>query len=842
MLKSFPATSAAPYLSNRLAKRLKTIASSPLTLVEAPIGYGKTVAVREFLRKRRARVAWMGVSDAGEDVFWRDFCRSVARIFPENAEIADSLLRLGYPRTAAQAHEAREVIQQLAFSPETFLVVDDVHLLPETECGGIFGLCTTLARQHIDGLHLVLISRNIWTAKAGGREILRLKGRLSVLDRDLFALRAEEIQGFSHRYGLKLSLRDAAALREITGGWIGALHLCLSRYGEDGALSCRASVNALLEEEVYASLPEQTRELLLLLSPLEHFTREQAEFLFGETYGVPAILRDLQWKNSFLTRNAENKKYTIHGMLRQYLRERFGQLPHERRTDAHIRMAQWFEHVNDVCQAIKAWQAAGEYERALCLLENNATHNLVTATAGFFTELFRECPEEILDRHMGAAFKNALAAFVTGDQAAFTSQLDWIKKKCAALAAEKGDADPEAVSWKGELELLLSFAAYNDIRAMTKHHRNANALLGRPTRLYGPESAWTLGCPSVLFMFHRTKGKLDEELALLKESLPHYYTLTSMHGAGAEHLMQAEVLYSRGEFANAAVACGRAEAMARGNGQTGIVLCCLFLRARLALLEGKREKAAALTQTMRGMAGKKTALFLQDMVALCEGYLHAVTGNPEQIPEWLHFGLGGEEKLPAPAGGYYYVAHGQVLLLANEYADAAGLFAWLLESGAFRNNLMFAIHAHLYIAAASTGLGLRAEADEALRAALDLALPDRLYMPFVENAVFLPQLNAMNREQPLAQGIRHIVSLAASLKTFHKGNTVHRLRGDISLLTRRERELAQLSLTGMTFKEIAAALNLAPSTVKRAFATMYKKLGINSREQLACKIGSAPCP
>ena len=39
------------------------------------MGYGKTVAVRESLSKRRMRVVWTPALSAGEDVFWRDFCR-----------------------------------------------------------------------------------------------------------------------------------------------------------------------------------------------------------------------------------------------------------------------------------------------------------------------------------------------------------------------------------------------------------------------------------------------------------------------------------------------------------------------------------------------------------------------------------------------------------------------------------------------------------------------------------------------------------------------------------------------------------------------------------------------
>ena len=44
------------YFSPRLLAALTGILSSPLTVIEAPMGYGKTVAVREFLRRENLAV------------------------------------------------------------------------------------------------------------------------------------------------------------------------------------------------------------------------------------------------------------------------------------------------------------------------------------------------------------------------------------------------------------------------------------------------------------------------------------------------------------------------------------------------------------------------------------------------------------------------------------------------------------------------------------------------------------------------------------------------------------------------------------------------------------------
>ena len=156
--------------------------------------------------------------------------------------------------------------------------------------------------------------------------------------------------------------------------------------------------------------------------------------------------------------------------------------------------------------------------------------------------------------------------------------------------------------------------------------------------------------------------------------------------------------------------------------------------------------------------------------------------------------------------------------------------------------MMFAIYAHLYTAAANTALGLKAEAATSLRTALDLALPDDLYMPFAENADMLPQLKTLSRKKSYRQGVRQIIRLAMAMGKLQNSETsgdaalaTSKGRSLLALLTERERELVEHALSGKTYPEIAIALGLAHSTVKRAFIAIHKKLGVNSREQLAAK-------
>lgn len=869
MLKDHAATresrTAALYFTPRLFGALAAMLDTPLTFVEAPMGYGKTVAVREFLAANPVRPVWIPVLGPSPDAFWRFFCRELASAFPRREAVVESLLRLGYPYDSARAHEAREIFSRFSFNGKTVLVIDDVHFL-EDGGRGLATLCDLLAQSGIPNLHLVLISR---TAYAGRLEFLELKGLFRQVGRECFALTPEEVRQYYAICGVTVDADEARTLHEQTGGWISALYLRLLRHGKGGAFDPQSggdtpALSGLIEKELYGPLSPALKELLFALAPLEQATAAQADFLFNAD--SRPLLDELVRKNSFVFFDPASAAYTQHSIFRQYILELFARLPKARQKAAHARCGEWFRARGEAVPAIDAFYAAGDFESALTVLESDMGGNYVTEKARFFVELFKACPEEILARHLGAAFKYAIAAFSAADFAAFGAQVGWLAKHCAALPQEReGDA------WRGELEFLLSLAAFNDIEAMSAHHRRANALLARPTRLFGQDSPWTLGSPSVLFMFYRESGQLAEEIRRMHECLPHYYTLASGHGSGGEYLLEAEAAYNAGDFEQAAVICHKAEAMALRHGQLSNVLCAFFLRMRLALVAGNFTEARRLVNSMRGLIKKSRDYFLLHTVDICQGWLYVAlgqtgdrasdrageeaagsdNGEAETVPAWLRGDLGEDSRLYAFAKGFYYLAHGRLLLLSGQYAKILGLFGYLLEKNVFGKNLLFTVYAEIYRAAALQALGKRDQAAETLQRALAAALPDSLYMPFVENSDFLASLlegmgkaygdEGDTRGKPeYSSGLAAIRRLAAAWQKTRNGMVTRHFSRGKSPLTKREMQLARLAASGKSYAAIAAELYIAPATVKKIFANIHKKLGIRSREEIAAWMKNTP--
>jgi LuxR family maltose regulon positive regulatory protein len=836
------------YFSERLKADLAVLPETPLTIVEAPVGYGKTTAVREFLDRNGIRRLWAPVlapSGVSENAFWRHFCR-VLESFPETAAVAPSLAQIGFPRDPARFETALELLHQLRITLPTVLVVDDFHLLPSPDFGA---LCEALAQEAhagmgIPNLHIALVTRHVYPGKI---ERLRQMDACGFIGPESFLFTIEDVQGYCGLRELNISREQIRALHAATGGWISGLNIHLQHYRDHGSLFLpapgknRFAVSSedklppeqalILEEEIYAPLPAEIKNLLFALCPLERFTVHQADFIYDG--GTRELLAELTRQNSFVALDAGSGVYSLHSIFRYFLMRLFEALPPERQRDIRRRCGDWFAREGEFVAAMEQYYTIRDFEKALTVMEQDMARNLVTENAAFFTQMFQDCPEDVLARHPGAAFKHALAALAVSDIPAFQDRCGRLAKQCAAMP----ENDPQTRIWRGELEMLLALTDYNDIAAMSARHVRGYALMGRPTGLYPPESTWTMGCPSVLFMFHRESGKLQENVRLLHTTLPRYYLAAAYHGAGGEYLFEAESLYHAGDFAAASIVCHKAENMAGEHRQVCNLLCVLFLRLRLAVAAGDLPEAREQVQAMRGLIAGSRDYFLLHTVELCAGWLYAATGQAEKIPAWIgaDANAGTSNRMYAFAKGSWFFVHATALLPTGQYGKVIGLFGRLLESGVFGKHRLFFIYAHIYLAAAHHGLGDKIRAVDSLRIALDAALPDSLYMPFVENSDFLlPVLNSLNRGRP-RKGLRSIHALGETwrmnIMAIQRGLSVQPvpLR---ALLTPKQLEQAIMGADGKSHKDMAALRGVSPATIKKTYANIYARTGVNNRETL----------
>ena len=135
-------------------------------------------------------------------------------------------------------------------------------------------------------------------------------------------------------------------------------------------------------------------------------------------------------------------------------------------------------------------------------------------------------------------------------------------------------------------------------------------------------------------MFHRESGKLSHEVETMNRAMPFYYQVTNHHGLGAEQIMEAEALYNRGEFTDAAIMLKQAKDVSKSGQQLYIPLCCDFLEHRLALFGETSDHDGWYRQKSKEYLRANDPMIFTALDG-CAAYISALTGQRETIPEWL---------------------------------------------------------------------------------------------------------------------------------------------------------------------------------------------------------------
>jgi LuxR family maltose regulon positive regulatory protein len=195
----------------RVNRALESIFEYPLTIVEAPLGYGKTTAVREFLKAKGGPVLWLSfLSPRDTDsFFWDGFAEEIGRL---DEAVGDRLKSLGFPCDTPQAANILSILSRLDYEENTALVIDDFHLVKGPQIGT---LLSQIVKEEPDNLHIVVITRD--TTNLDFVE-LTAKGLCNILSQQFLKFTDREVRDYCAMMGRMPAENDLAKICEYTGG------------------------------------------------------------------------------------------------------------------------------------------------------------------------------------------------------------------------------------------------------------------------------------------------------------------------------------------------------------------------------------------------------------------------------------------------------------------------------------------------------------------------------------------------------------------------------------------------------------------------------------------------
>src|SRR5579883_2643243 len=210
----------APILRSRLTQRLKSSAAYPITLLVAPAGYGKSVALRQYLAEAPEQYAYFALRDEHSSLL--AFVRGLLDALRSQAPHAMPALAGAYERSATAPKRAAALARWLHAHLESFdgiVAVDDIHVgEPDPERSEEH---TSLIERTKGRIRWMLASRSTiqlpiatWVAY-GDAEL--------PIDEHELRFTAEEARAAAKDLRLRIGDAELGELLALTEGWPAAM-------------------------------------------------------------------------------------------------------------------------------------------------------------------------------------------------------------------------------------------------------------------------------------------------------------------------------------------------------------------------------------------------------------------------------------------------------------------------------------------------------------------------------------------------------------------------------------------------------------------------------------------
>ncbi len=359
----------------RLIVCLEAGSTGKLTLVSAPVGYGKTTLVSDWLTRSRMPAAWLSLESSDNQIsrFFSYLISALQQIDPAIGTEIQPLLETGTDPSIEDILAA--LVNDIAASSAKFtLVLDDYHVISAMQ---IHQALEFLFEHMPPGMNVILISRADPPMPLAR---LRVQRQLTELREADLRFTADELsEFFNDLMGCDLSSEEITNLEIRTEGWIAGLQLvalalqrCQDPHGQIVAItgSHRHLIDYLVDE-VMSQQSEEVRSFLLCTSILERFNASLCCALLQKPNGRE-MLRALEKARLFLVPlDDECKWYRYHRLFADFLHQRLVETRPEIVSELYQRAGDWYEAQGMIEEAIEYALTGNDATRAALILDEH---------------------------------------------------------------------------------------------------------------------------------------------------------------------------------------------------------------------------------------------------------------------------------------------------------------------------------------------------------------------------------------------------------------------------------------------------------------------------------------
>ncbi|HEY3289543.1 MAG TPA: LuxR C-terminal-related transcriptional regulator [Anaerolineae bacterium] len=847
----------------RLTNQIKT----PVTLVYAPSGFGKSTLLNEWKQNCNFPVAWLSLDEEDKQPlrFWKSVVLSLQTVVPGFGSKA--LIYLNGPSMYQLSESVTLLLNELAQATTTLpalgLVIDDVHHINNSE------ILDTLqaAIDHLPPRIRLIFAGRTRLPLAYGH--LRSQGLITELEAKDLRFTQDEAAHYIKQYtqSAPLSNEDIAELAKHTEGWAAGLTLsvlAMSRQEDqrrfiDTFSGAHIYMRDYFMETVLQRTSPEVQYFLLRTAILKHLTGSLCDALTGWHNGEE-ILEQIWQKNLFVEKLEQQGWYRYHDLFAEMLSSQLQARYPQEVAQLHRRAAQWYREHYALGEAVNHLLAIEAWEEASGLIEEVALREL--EQNGEDSRLLRwleNLPESVVQKH-----KTLLSLYLSLASSALSRKQ--IERFVSAIDINLSHS-PAALLSNAEQEVLEEIQQIRQAWAQGENHRptltnrspddDRWALYQDFQDLYFTHPSYSLemaqGLPILLdrarkthnlFMILMAGGAFTHSLYL--EGQIRYaeriawqvlHDATNIHGSlpepasiclatlGLVHL-------TRNEIALAQKYLDQAGEVDPNPTSTNMPILLAILRSKIQVLLGNFDAASKLLLMARELQNRHPANSWTEQDLLAYTARVALRKGDLSVAQDLL-----DSSVHLPAHPLSQLVQAEIFYDMKKPEAAETILKRLLAENPHGRHYEPLFDARILLAQALFQQRQYHQACQTIVEFIRYAAAERIMLPFLERSAEISVLlELVLATETLSRDARDFIDdLLAKLPPANEKTRMNELMltalSTAASISPRQQEILQLISEGYSFREVAVKLYIAESTVKTHLSNIYQKLGVRSRTQ-----------
>lgn len=845
----------------RLTRRINT----PLTIIYAPSGFGKSTLLNDWKQNCGYPVAWLSLDDGDNRVvrFWQSVVMAMQTIDLEFGKELLTNLRTVSPSQPLEIVSwlTKDIALNQSSYPHIGLVLDDFHRINRTE---VYDAVQAWIEHLPPNMQLIILGHTNPPLSLGH---LRAKGLLTELDANDLRFTLEEGIDYLRQYERETALAydDLAKLVKHAEGWAAGLTLTALALGKqedhrqfvDTFGGAHIYMREYFMETVLQRSSPEVQSFLLKTAILKQLTGNLCEAVTGQTGGEEMLLR-LWQENMFIVRLKEQGWYRYHDLFAEMLSNQLQTRFPDDVSELHKRAAEWYRTQYASADAIYHLLAVEAWEEAALLMEEMALREL--EQYGEDSRLLRwlqELPSNVVQKHKMLLFVYLQLAHVALPRQKIERFISHIETNLSNKSVSQQTQDEQDVlleirrirhAWDQGGQFTLparnggeneaKWELLNDLQilkqANTTQTHNIEPQVSDLLR-----RAQTQGNLFVILMaggvlarriFANGQLRRSEKIAhqVLDQALAQRGKLPEP--ASITLAVLSQIHMERNDLGLAEKYLRQALEVDPNPTSTNMLVQIAIQRTEMQIARRNFPEALANIRSMRELHHRRPSGLWSDQDLLAyEALIYIRMGEMSAAEQILN--SSGEEH------GLSQWMRAEILLLGKQAEPAERLLNSLLAH--YPNGIQSVplTRIRILLAWALFEQHKVNQALQVMKEAVRLAAPEQFIRPFLgDNAAWLPLLSVVLETENLTREANAFVKDVLQLSGYgEKHSQISQAEmvtlSTSALISPREQEVLHLISAGYTNREMASKLSVSESTIKTHVGNIYQKLEVNSRVQ-----------